>query len=190
MRPVFAAVVLAAAALAPSADARVEVTLDATSLNELIANMAPESVPVKLGGGRALNIGLSDLRVTGFDPSGGKNGEGLVLTTLRLKVPELGLDVPVSPRLSLQFREGNGRKVAYLRFEEVRIELPLTGAVDLAALLPLLPITTDTSWVVAAQRGNVRVSPRLVDAKLGQRHMRLGFDLDVLPVGGAAAGGR
>jgi hypothetical protein len=189
VRFVFAAV-LATALLVPAAEARVEVTLDAGSLNELIGSMAPDKVAVRLGGERSIDIGLADLRVTGFDPAGGKNGEGVVLTSLRLKVAALGLDLPVTPQLSLQFREANGKKVAYLRFEEVRIELPLTGGVDLAALLPLLPITTDTTWVIDSQRGKLRVSPRLTDAKLGQRNLRLGFELDVLPVAGAPAGGK
>lgn len=167
-----------ALALTRPAQARVEVTIDQDALNDLITKMAPEQVPVKLAGGRSLTIRLEGLRVTGFDPSAG-GGTGFVLAALRLKVPELGLDAPVEPRLSLQFRENQGRKVAYLRFEEVKLQLPVMGPVDLAPLLPLLPITTDSAWIVGSQRGDVRVEPKLTDAKLGQKNLRLGFDLVV-----------
>lgn len=180
MRSRIAAALLVLVAAAAPARAGVDVTLDAGTLNDLISKMAPETVPVTLGGGRSINLRLDELKIVGFDPAAGERGE--VLTSLRLKVPELGLDVPVSPRLSLQFRDGKGgKKVAYLRFEEVKLLLPVTGSIDLAPLLPPLPITSDTSWVVAAQRGNVRVEPKLVDATLGAKNLRLAFDLDVRP---------
>jgi hypothetical protein len=160
-----------------TAEARVEVTLDAATLNDLVSKMAPERIPVALGGGRSVQLRLSDLRITGFEPSAGERGH--LLSSLRLSVPELGVDVPVAPRLSLQFKDANGKKVAYLRFEEVKVPLPLTGPIDVAPLLPPLPITTDTSWKVTAQRGPVRIEPRLVDAAMGQKNLKLGFDLTV-----------
>lgn len=160
-----------------AAEARVEVTLDAATLNELVSKMAPERIPVQLGGGRSVELRLSDLRITGFEPAAGERGH--LVASLRLSVPELGVDVPVAPRLSLQFKDANGKKVAYLRFEEVKVPLPLTGPIDVAPLLPPLPITTDTSWKVTAQRGPVRIEPRLVDAAMGQKNLKLGFDLTV-----------
>ena len=180
-------VLVAIAIAASSASARVEVTIDAASLNELVGKMAPERIPVTLGMGRAVTIGLNDLKITGFEPAGGKNGNGRVSASVRLSVPELGLDTAVTPKLSLQFRDTNGKKVAYLRFEEVKVAMPVTGAIDIAALLPLLPISVDTAWNVESQRGEVRITPRLTDATGGQRNLRLGFDLDVKPVGAAAA---
>ena len=81
-RPLRVGAVLAALALAPAIEARVEVTLDAASLNELIVNMAPERIPVKLTGGRAIEIHLENLQVTGFDPAAGDEGRGHVLTSM------------------------------------------------------------------------------------------------------------
>ncbi len=171
-----------ACAAAPTAGARVDVSLDADSLNAMLSAMAPRKVDVKLTEGRGVTLRIEDLRVTGFDPTEGAGGEGFVLTSLRLKVPELGLDFPVESRLSLQVRERDGRKVAFLRFEKVPLQLPISGAIDVAPLLPVLPLPTDSAWNVAAAGGNVRVHTRLLDAKMGTRMLRLGFDLDVAAV--------
>ena len=179
MKPLALVIAAAVLALAPAARAGVDVTLDAATLNDLVSKMAPERIPVSLGGGRSVELRLSELRITGFEPAAGERGH--LLATLRLSVPELGVDVPVSPRLSLQFKDANGKKVAYLRFEEVKLPLPLTGAVDVAPLLPPLPITTDTTWRVQAQRGPVRIEPKLVDATMGQKNLKLGFSLEVTP---------
>lgn len=162
-----------------AARAGVDVTLDQATLNDLVSKMAPERIPVALGGGRAVQLRLSGLQITGFEPAAGERGH--LVAALRLSVPELGVDVPVTPRLSLQFKAVEGKKVAYLRFEEVKVPLPLTGPIDVAPLLPPLPITTDTTWKVAAQRGPVRIEPKLVDATMGQKNLRLAFDLLVTP---------
>jgi len=172
-----AAVVLSCA----PAFARVDVTLDAASLNDLLASMAPERVDVGLAAGRSITIHMRDLKVTGFDPTAGPNGG--VTTSLRLLVPELGIDLPVTPRLTLDMQVGaNGQKACFLRFDEVLLDLPLTGAVDIAALLPPLPVMPDTAWTVNSARGKVRVKPQLVDAKTGAKNIKLGFELAVTPM--------
>jgi len=178
---VFVLVALAAVTASP---ARVDVTIDQPTLNDLVSKMTPENIPVTLAGGVKVHLLLEDVRVTKLEPAAGERGH--VVTSLRLKVPELGLDVPVAPRLSVQFREGNGRKVAYLKFEEVRVPLPMTGPVDVSALLPLLPIVADNTWSVDSARGKMKVEPQLVDARLGTTSLRLGFDLSVTPLNQAA----
>ncbi len=160
--------------------ARIEVTLDAESLNGLLASMAPDHVDLDLAGGRILTIRMEDLKVTGFDPTAGPNGG--VLTSLRLMVPELGIDIPVAPRLTLEIGDAGGaRRASFLRFDKVMLNLPLTGAIDVAALLPPLALMPDTAWVVNAARGKVRVRPNLIDAKTGTKNIRLGFELQVEP---------
>jgi len=89
-----------AAALAFSvapALARLDVTLDADTLNDLLANMAPDHAEVALTAGKKLTIQMKDMKVTGFDPTAGPNG-GLA-TSLRLIVPDLSIDTPVAPHL-------------------------------------------------------------------------------------------
>jgi hypothetical protein len=180
MRRLLMAVLTALCAAVPAA-ARVDVTLDQETLNQLITNLAPDNVAVALPAGAKVHLRMENVKVTGFDPAGGGGSRGHVLTSLNLKIPELGLDVPVAPRLSLQFKEGNGRKVAYLKFEEVNIPLAATGNLNIAPLLPILPLVADTVWNVDAARGPVRVEPKLVDAVVGTKNLRLGFDLEVGP---------
>jgi hypothetical protein len=169
---------LVAGLVAPPAAARVDVTLDAASLNDLLRAMAPDRVDVPLAGGRSVTLLLQDLKVTGFDPSAGPHGG--VTTSLRLKVPELGLDLPVEPRLGIEMTTGpSGAAACVLVFRKVLLDLPLTGAVDVAPLLPRLPVMPDTSWLVGTARGNVRVKPLLVDARTGASALRLGFELEV-----------
>jgi hypothetical protein len=170
------------ALFAAPAIARVDVTLDADSLNDLLASMAPDRVEVALGAGRGVTIQMLDLKVTGFDPAAGPNGG--VTTSLRLVVPELGIDVPVAPHLTLDVKDGgNGKKTCFLRFDKVVLNLPLSGPIDVAALLPPLPVMPDTAWTVNSARGKVRVAPSLVDARTGTKNIRLGFDLAVAPAG-------
>jgi len=160
--------------------ARIDVTLDADSLNGLLAAMAQDRVEVGLTAGRSLTIRMQDLKVTGFDPAAGPYGG--VTTSLRLLVPELGIDIPVEPHLTLEITEAaDGRKASFLRFDKVLLNLPLTGAVDVAALLPPVALMPDTGWVVNSARGKVRVKPNLVDAKTGTKNIRLGFTLDIEP---------
>lgn len=174
---------LAAFAVAPAASARVDVSLDAESLTNLLSAMAPSRVDVALTEGRGVSLVLEDLRVTGFDPSEGAAQEGFVLTSLRLKVPELGIDLPVEPRLSLQVREKNGKKDCFLRFEKVPIRLAIGGVIDVAPLLPIMPLPTDTAWIVSTTGGDVRVRSQLGEAKMGAKNIRLSFDLDAQKVG-------
>ncbi len=170
------------AAVSP-ATARIDVTLDQESLNGLLASMAPDHVEVGLAAGRSLTIQMKDLAVTGFDPAAGPNGG--IVASLRVLVPDLGIDLPVTPHLVLEVSDaGGGRKASVLRFDKVLINLPLTGPVDVAALLPPLSLLPDGAWVVNSARGKVRVQPTLVDAKTGAKNIRLGYTLDLAPAEG------
>ena len=179
LRRAAAALSLAALTCAP-AFARIDVTIDAESLNGLLASMAPDHVEVGLTAGRSVTIQMKDLKVTGFDPAAGPYGG--VTTSLRLLVPELGIDIPVAPHLTLEIADAaGGRMASFLRFDKVMLNLPLTGAIDVAALLPPLALMPDAAWIVNSARGKVRVKPNLVDAKTGTKTIRLGFELAVEP---------
>jgi hypothetical protein len=181
MTPRRTAIVLALAALIfEPALARIDVTLDTESLNGLFESMAPDHVQVGLTEGRSLTIRMEDLRVKAFDPTAGPHGG--VTASLRLLVPELGIDVPVEPHLILDITDSaGGRKASYLRFDKVVLNLPLTGPVDVASLLPPLALMPDAGWIVNSARGRVRVRPQLVDAVTGTKNIRLGFTLAIEP---------
>jgi hypothetical protein len=167
-----------ASALALPAAAKIDITIDAESLNGLLTSMAPDHVDVNLAGGRSVTLYMKDLKVTGFDPTAGPNG-GLT-TSLRLQVPELGLDVPVQPHLTLETGDaGGGRRTTFLRFDKVVLNLSVAGSIDIASLLPTLSLLPDAAWVVNSARGKVRVKPRLIDAKTGAKNIRMSYELDV-----------
>ena len=174
------ALAVAVALSALPALARVDMTLDADTLNGLLRDMAPDHAEVALTAGKKLTIQMKDMKVTSFDPTAGPNG-GLV-TSLRLIVPDLSIDQPVAPRLTLDVRDtGDGRKTCLLRFDKVVLSLPLTGSVDIASLLPPLTLVPEAGWIVNSAKGRVRVKPNLVDAKTGAKNIRLAYDLEISP---------
>lgn len=176
------AVAVFATALAfPAAHARIDVTLDAESLNALVSGMAQDRVDVRLTAGRSISIFLENFRVTGFDPTAGAEGKGALKTAVTLKIPALGFETPVEPLLAFKCRDREGRKVCALVFEDFTVSLPVTGSIDLSPLLPTMDILPESAWLVPTARGKVRVKPTLVETKMGQKNLRLGFDLDVTP---------
>jgi len=168
-------------ALAPAALARVEITLDAKTMNDFLSAVTPPRVVLPLPSGKEISLELSDLRVNGFAPAEGSNGRGHVLTSLRVKIPALGLDFPLEPRLSLDVSEENGNKVCTLRFEKVEVPLPVTGTVDISALLPPYRVPAEAAWTVNMRQGGVQVKSRLVQTQMGAESLRLGFDLEMTP---------
>lgn len=175
------------AGAATASHARVEVTLDADTLTKVLSAVMPPTVMVTLPTGHQLALELQDFRVRGFDPAAGAGGRGHVLTSIRLKVPALGLDLALEPRLSLQVSEEGGEKVCVLRFEKMEVPLPVTGALDVSVLIPSLRVPTDAAWTVPVSEKELRVKSRLVETRMGTEALRLGFDLDVAPVAAAAA---
>ncbi len=166
--------------LAPASHARVEVTLDAATLNEFLSSVTPPKVILPLPSGGEIALELHDLRVTGFDPAGSKE-RGHVRTSLRVGIPALGLAFPLEPRLSLDVQEENGGKVCVLRFEKVEVPLPVTGALDISGLLPTYRVPGEAAWTVSMSQGDVRVKSRLVDTRLGTEALRLRFDVEITP---------
>jgi hypothetical protein len=172
---------LLGASFAPASQARVEVTLDAATLNEFLDSVTPPVIDVPLPSGGSIALELHDLRVKGFDPSSGAGGRGHVLTTLRVAIPALGLEFPLTPHLSIGVEDQHGEKVCMLRFEKVEIPLPVTGALDLSSLLPSYRVPAEAAWTLSLRQGDVRVKSRLVDTRVGVESIRLGFDIDLAP---------
>lgn len=177
-----AVVVALLAGAGGDARARGDVTLDAESLNRLLSVMTPRKIDVPLFQGARVTLELDDLRVNGFAAAeGGADGRGYILTSLRLRIPELGLETPLEPRLSIHIRERRGATSCQLRFDQVRITLAGGASVDVAPLLPALPLLTDTAWIVESAGGPVRVRTRLVDARTGVKALRLSFEVEAEP---------
>ncbi len=183
---VFSVVLAVAAAVGAAAPAlaRVEITLDAATITEFLSSVTPPKVILDLPSGGELALELRDVKVLGFDPSAGKKGQ--ILASLRLGVPALGLDLPVEPRLSLDVEEVNGEKLCVLRFDKVTIPLPMTGSVDLSSLLPVYRLPAESTFLLNLKSGDVNVKSRLIETKMGAEAIRLGFNLEITPVGGTS----
>lgn len=169
-----------ALAFAPASEARVEVTLDAATLNAFLVSVTPPSVNVQLPNGGSLAIELKNVHVDGFAPSAGSNGRGHVLASLKVAVPALGLEFPVEPRLSLDVVEEKGEKICVLRFEKMEVPLPL-GGVDMSSFMPTYRVPAEAAWTLSLRQGDVRVKSRLVDTRMGAESIRLGFDVELTP---------
>jgi hypothetical protein len=178
--------ILLATFLSFPAAARVEITLDAATLTEFLTTVTPPKVLLDLPTGGQLALELRDVKVLGFDPSGGANGKGHILGALRVGIPALGLDMPLEPRLALGVESSNGEKVAVLRFERLPIPLPLTGSMDISSLLPVYRVPAESVFVLPLKTGDVNVKSRLVDTKMGADAVRLVFNLEMTPEGARA----
>lgn len=175
--------ILAAAPL----HAGVSVGFDLPALNELLPAMTLQEVFVPIAGGRTIRVLLDDLRILALEPSSGGAGADRILTSVNLRVPSLGLDVPLEPRMSLRVVEEQGRSSLELRFDEVGIPLPLAGSVDAAPFLTPLRFPADDLFLVAGARGDVVIHSRLQKIEMGLKVVRFDFDLDVVePADGAA----
>ena len=180
MRPTRPALVLLAALTLPAAHAGVGVSFDVASLNELLPALSANEIAVPVAGGGKLGVKLDDLRVTGIDPGAGPDRAGRILTSMRVRVPSLGLDLPVEPRLSLHVRKSERTALLELRFEEVQIALPLAGSIDVASFLPPLSFPADNIWLVSGAEGQIEVRSQLSRIKMGRELVVFEFELDAL----------
>ncbi len=165
--------------LGPAAPAGAGATLglDLETLNELLPALSAGEIAVPLGGGRPVGVLLENLRVTGLDPAT-DSGPGHILTSMRVRIPQLGLDLPVEPRLSLRVVQQEAVSVLELRFEKVEVNVALVGTLDIAAFLPPLRFPAESLFHIDGAAGAVRVRSRLTGVEMGRNVVRLGFDLD------------
>jgi hypothetical protein len=169
--------VAALAVVAPTpARAGVEMVLDAEALTELLTIVGPSKVAVGMAPGATVEIQLEDMKVTGFDPKGNA-GLGHLLTQVRLRAPEIGLDVRVTPRVALELRKNEGLSFCYVRFEDVKIPMPW-GTLDAGPLLPAVPVRADHVFEVVTSEGTGGLRSKLVNATMNATSLRLTFDLE------------
>lgn len=159
--------------------AAVTFEVDRTTLNDVLAELTLDQVAVPITSTRSLVVRLREMKVTGFDPTAGEHGQ--ILTSVRLDVPEIGLNILTSPRLSLNVLEQDSGTLLELRFEKVELKVPLAGAVNVAPLLPPLRYPTDNVWLLTGTRGDVPVNSKLQKVVMGRNAIRFVFDVTVLP---------
>jgi hypothetical protein len=176
--PLLSLLVLAATPLA----AGVSVSFDIETLNEVLPALSASEITVPLSEDRSLAVRLAEMQVTGLDPTaGGEGGNGHILTSMRLQVPSLGVNLPIEPILSLHVVEGSGGSELEMRFERVSLALPLAKAIDVSPLLPPLRFPAENLWLVAGAEGNnVRVKSRLSAIEMGRKVVRFEINLEAL----------
>ena len=167
------------------ARAEVAFEVDKETLNRILAEVALDRVAVPISPQRTVTVRLEDLLVTGLDPAAGENGQGYILTSMKLRAPDLGLSLRVEPRISLNVVDEEGEAMLELRFEEVPLKVPFAGSINLAPLIPPLRYPTESVWLLAGARGDVPITSRLSAIRMGRQALRFIFDVEVAPpVGG------
>ena len=170
---------------AGAARADVAFEVDKETLNRILAEVSIDQVAVPVSPQRTITVRLEELLVTGLDPAASEGGQGHILTSMTLRVPDLGLSLRVKPRISLDVVEQDGDTLLELRFEELPLNVPFAGAINLAPLIPPLRYPTDNVWLLAGARGDVPITSRLAKIQMGREALRFVFEVDVQPpVGG------
>ena len=172
----FVAFACALVAAVPCSRAGVTLGIDLATLNELLPALAANEIAVPLPTGQTVGVRLENLRVTSLEP--GAAGAGVILASMRVRVPQLGLDVPVDPRLSLHVNRAAGPSQLELRFEQAQVALPMAGALDIATFLPPLRFPAEYAWRLAGAAGDVELKSKLTSIEMGKNVLRLGFDVD------------
>lgn len=161
--------------------AAITVDIDGKTLNDVLSGLAVQQVEVPVSGDNTLRVELRDLRITGFEPGTTGQTQGSLKTSLELHVPDLGLTLPVEPRLSLHVLQGESGSFLELRFRQVRLELPLAGALDIARFLPPLRFPADNLFMLDGASGPVEIHSRLQRVQMLQGSIRFGLELEVRP---------
>jgi len=164
---------------APRARAAASLSFDAETLNALLPALAPRDVLVPLGSAdRTVRLQLDDLKVTGFEPQAAGTDGGRILTSLRLRAPQLNLDLPVQPRLAVSVAGAADESVLELRFEKLLVPLlPGTPGLDVSALVPPLRFPVNGAFDLPGPQGAVAVHGRVRAVSVGARWVRFDFDL-------------
>jgi hypothetical protein len=161
------------------ASAAVTVGFDVATLNEVLPALSAQEIVVPITDSRSVNVRLDDMRVTGLEPGAGEDGSGRILTSVRVRVPRLGIDLPLQPRLSLHVVEQDGLSVLELRFETVEVPV-VVGSLDVAPFLPPVRFPAESLWLVAGVEGDVRVHSHLTRIEMSREVVRFEFDLETV----------
>jgi len=162
-----------------SASAGVGVEVDLATLNRLLQAVTASRFDVELAAGKVVTLELQDLRVTGLAPAGTDRQRNAILTSVTLVAPDLGLRLPLRPRVVLDVVHEAGASLLELRFEDTGLAVPLVGQINFARLAPPLRFPADNAFVIEGADGDVPVTSRLTGIEMGRDTIRFEFDVDV-----------
>jgi hypothetical protein len=175
----FACLVLLLVSAVLPTRAAILVTIDRATLDELLSALSQQDMSFPLTESHSVDVKLDDLQILDIDPEGGADGQGQILTSVRIRVPDFGINLRVEPRISLRVVQHERMSFLELRFDEVPLQLPMTGAVDLSTVLPVTRFPAHAAWTVDGAGGEVEVRSRLVGIEMDEELIRLTLEVVV-----------
>jgi len=163
---------------APAA-AGVTVDIDAPTLNQILTAISVAQVEVPISAQSTVTVELHDLRVIGFEPSPDQQRPGAILTAVRVVAPELGLEVPLEPRIAVDVVRDGEASILEFRFEDLGLKIPFVGQINLASLVPPMRYPADNVFLLDGAQGDVPVTSRLTAIKMGRDTIRFELDLEI-----------
>jgi len=161
------------------AAAGVTVDIDAPTLNQILTAISVAEVEVPISAQSTVTVELHDLRVIGFEPSPDQQRPGAILTAVRVVAPELGLEVPLEPRIAVDVVRDGEASILEFRFEDLGLKIPFVGQINLASLVPPMRYPADNVFLLDGAQGDVPVTSRLTAIKMGRDTIRFELDLQV-----------
>ena len=171
-------IVLATLWAAPAA-AGVTVDIDGPTLNRILAAISVQQIEVPLSAQSTVSVELHDLKVLGFDPAPAGGGPGAILTAVRVVAPELGLTVPLEPRITVDVVHEGEASLLEFRFEDLGLKIPFVGQINLARMVPPMRYPADNVFLIDGAQGDVPVTSRLTSIKMGRNSIRFELDIEV-----------
>jgi hypothetical protein len=177
IQPRFVALMLCLAATLLPARADTTVVVDTDTLNTIISPMSLQAVEIPLSKSSSVRVILDELQVLGIDPSGGAEKQGVLLTSLRLRVAALGISITVKPTLSLRVNATGTKSILELWFEKVVLPLPL-GSIDIAHLLDPIRFPAETIFHIGDNSDATPFRSKLADVKLTSKAVYFTMTID------------
>jgi len=161
------------------AGAAVTIRIDRQTLDAVLPAVTQQAVEVPLAEGTVLTVQIVEMKVTGLAPGTRDNPDGSILTSLKLKIPELGLTLPVEPRIALRAIDLDGASVLEMSFVEVPLNLPLAGSIDVAKTLPTLRYPAENLYTLDGATGEVPMRTKLRRVRIERDAVEFEFDVVV-----------
>ena len=136
-------------------------------------------VEVPISAQSTVTVELHDLKVIGFEPSPDQQRPGAILTAVRVVAPELGLEVPLEPRIAVDVVRDGEASILEFRFEDLGLKIPFVGQINLASLVPPMRYPADNVFLLDGAQGDVPVTSRLTAIKMGRDTIRFELDLEI-----------
>jgi hypothetical protein len=174
-----ASIFLCALLLVTGATAGVTVDIDKATLNEILNAVSVNRVEVPLSAENVIVVELHDLQVIGLLPATETGRRHAILTSVTVVAPDLGMRIPLKPRVALEVIEQAGVSVLEMRFEDLGLNIPLMGQINLAAMVPPMRYPATNSWMIPGARGDVPLTSRLSSIDMDQDRIRFELEIEV-----------